>query len=135
MKPKSYTSTPLFNVLMFSAFWAAQIFVSKLGFNRGALPLPFQAALYITIIITIAVLVLPRSGPEFADLFKNDKPLFWKLFLANAVQSGLGTCLSIIGISLTETINAGSLVKFSTVTTILFARMILKENSPPKKSR
>ena len=53
--------------------------------------------------------------------------LFSKLFFANGIQSGLGTCLSIIGISLTETINAGFLVKVSTVTTILFAWLILKE--------
>ncbi|MCP4536500.1 MAG: EamA family transporter [Chloroflexi bacterium] len=48
-------------------------------------------------------------------------------FFANGIQSGLGTCLSIIGISLTETINAGFLAKLSTVTTILFAWLILKE--------
>lgn len=114
-------------MLLFSTFWAAQIFVAKLGFIAGAKVLPFQIALFLTAIVALVILILPRSGAELVYLFKSDPALFWKLFLANAIQSGLGTCLSIIGISLTDTINAGFLVKLSTITTILFAWVILKE--------
>jgi len=117
----------LFNVLMFSAFWAFQIVIAKLGFIAGAKVLPFQIVLIITSIATLAVLLLPKSGPDLVQLFKDRPSLFWKLFLANSIQSGLGTSLSIIGIALTDAINAGFLVKLATVTTILFAWIILKE--------
>lgn len=110
-----------------------QIFIAKLGFSAGALVLPFQIALFISAIVTLSVLLLPRYGAEFFELLKNNPALFWKLFFANAVQSGLGTSLSIIGVSLTSAINAGFLVKLSTVTTSIFAWIILKEQMSVKK--
>jgi len=113
---------------MFSAFWAFQIFVAKLGFIAGAMVLPFQVVMLVAAMATLAVLILPRSGPELGKLFKHHPDLFWRLFLANGLQAGLGTCLSIIGIALTDAINAGFLVKLATVTTILFAWLLLKEN-------
>ena len=113
---------------MFSAFWAFQIFVAKLGFIAGAMVLPFQVVMVVTAMVTLAVLILPRSGPALGKLFKHHPDIFWRIFLANGIQAGLGTCLSIIGIALTDAINAGFLVKLATVTTILFAWLILKEN-------
>jgi len=112
---------------MFSGFWAFQIFIAKLGFIAGAMVLPFQVILILSAIAALSALLLPRSGPDLSQLFKHHPNLFWKLFLANSIQSGLGTWLSIIGIALTEAINAGFLVKLATVTTIIFARIILKE--------
>ncbi len=112
---------------MFSGFWAFQIFIAKLGFIAGAMVLPFQMILILSAIAALSALLLPRSGPDLSQLFKHHPDLFWKLFLANSIQSGLGTWLSIIGIALTEAINAGFLVKLATVTTIIFARIILKE--------
>jgi drug/metabolite transporter (DMT)-like permease len=125
---KSVTTSPLFNVLMFSAFWAFQIFVAKLGFNAGALVLPFQVVMVVGAMATLAVLILPRCGPELGKLFRHHPDIFWRLFLANGLQAGLGTFLSIVGIALTDAINAGFLVKLATVTTILFAWLILNEN-------
>jgi len=113
--------------MMFSAFWALQIFVTKLALNAGAQVLSYQLLSLLAALVILAVLLLPRFGGEFSSLFKEKPGLFWRLFFANGVQSGLGTCLSIIGISLTSAINAGFLVKLSTVTTILFAWLILKE--------
>jgi len=113
--------------MMFAGCWALQIFVTKLGFNSGAQVLSFQILSILTALAILAVLILPQHGDEVGKFFKQDPLLFSKLFFANGIQSGLGTCLSIIGISLTETINAGFLVKVSTVTTILFAWLILKE--------
>ena len=124
---KSLKKSPLFNVLLFSAFWAFQIVIAKLGFIAGAMVLPFQIILILTAIATLTVLLLPKSGPDLGQLFKHRPSLFWKLFLANSIQAGLGTSLSIIGIALTDAINAGFLVKLATVTTILFAWIILKE--------
>jgi len=119
--------SPFFNIMMFSAFWAMQIFVTKLALNAGAQVLSYQLLSLLAALVILSVLLLPRFGREFRSLFKDKPDLFWKLFFANGIQSGLGTCLSIIGISLTSAINAGFLVKLSTVTTILFAWLILKE--------
>jgi len=119
--------SPFFNIMMFSAFWALQLFVTKLALNAGAQVLSYQLLSLLAALVILSILLLPKYGGEFRNLF-NEKPgLFWRLFFANGVQSGLGTCLSIIGISLTSAINAGFLVKLSTVTTILFAWLILKE--------
>ncbi len=112
---------------MFSGFWALQIFVTKLAFIAGAQVLSFQLLSILVALSILAIMILPVFGGEFKSLFREKPDLFWKLFFANGIQSGLGTCLSIIGISLTTAINAGFLVKLATVTTILFAWLILKE--------
>ncbi|MGB2965082.1 MAG: DMT family transporter [Anaerolineales bacterium] len=130
---KTFTETSFYNVMMFSGFWAVQIFVTKLGFNSGAQVLTFQTLSILTALLILAIIILPKYGVEFGNLFRHQKPLYWKLFFANGIQSVLGTCLSIIGISLTEAINAGFLVKLATVTTILFAWLILKERLSPLK--
>jgi len=121
------TGKPFYYVMTFSIFWALQIFVTKLGFNAGARVLSFQSISLLTTLLVLAFLVLPKYWFEFRDLFKKTPLLFWKLFFANGIQSGLGTGLSLIGISLTEAINASFLIKLATVTTILFAWLILKE--------
>ena len=112
---------------MFSGFWALQIFVTKLAFNNGAQVLSFQLLSIGVALAMLAIMLLPGFGGDFRSLYRETPDLFWKLFFANGIQSGLGTCLSIIGISLTSAINAGFLVKLATVTTILFAWLILKE--------
>ncbi len=78
--------------------------------------------------ITTAFLLWPKNRFEFRKLLKHQPRLFWKLYFANAIQAGLGALLSIIGIALTEAINAGFLVKLATVTTILFAWILLNES-------
>ena len=118
---KRLAESSLFNVLMFSAFWAFQIFFAKLGFIAGAMAIPLQLVMVVTAMVTLAVLILPRSGPDLGRLSRQHPDIFWNLFLANGLQAGLGTFLSIIGIALTDAINAGFLVKLATVTTILFA--------------
>jgi drug/metabolite transporter (DMT)-like permease len=124
---KTIKKSSLFNILMFSVFWAMQIFVTKLGFNSGAQVLSFQLLSILIALAILALLILPKFGTEIGDFFRIQPRLFWILFLANGIQSGLGTCLSIIGISLTSAINAGFLVKLATVSTIVFAWLILKE--------
>ena len=124
---KTSASSSFYTVMMFSGFWALQIFSTKLGFNVGAQVLPFQILSILTAMLILAIMILPKYGAEFGNFFKQQPILFWKLFFANGIQSGFGTSLSIVGISLTEAINAGFLVKLATVTTILFAWLILKE--------
>ena len=112
---------------MFSLFWAVQIFATKLGFIAGASVLPFQIMLILFAALTLVVLLWRKTHVDLGNMFRDQPALFWKLFLANGIQSGLGTFLSIIGIALTATINAGFLVKMATVTTILFAWLLLGE--------
>jgi len=121
------SSSPAFNVLMFSTFWALQIFFTKLGFNAGAVVLPFQLLTTTIAFIVLLIVILPNVKSQFSDLFRNQRPLFWKLYWANGIQAGLGTSLAMVGIALTDAINAGFLVKFTTVTTIFFAWLMLKE--------
>jgi hypothetical protein len=90
----------LFNVLMFSVFWAMQIFVTKLGFNKDAQVLSFQLLSILIALTILSLLILPKYGTEICVFIRKQPRLFWKLFFANGIQSGLGTCLSIIGISL-----------------------------------
>jgi len=112
---------------MFSTFWALQIFFAKLGFNAGADVLPFQLLITIIAFIVLAILVLPKIREQLSDLFNKQKQLFWKLYWANGIQAGLGTSFAMVGIALTDAVNAGFLVKFTTVTTILFAWILLRE--------
>jgi len=112
---------------MFSSFWASQIFITKLAFLKGAQVIPYQLTITIVAFGSLSVFILPRVRFEFAALIKDKPGIFWKLFAANLIQSGIGNCLSIIGIALTVAINAGFLIKLSTVTTILFAWIILGE--------
>jgi len=114
--------------MMFSAFWAFQIFMSKLGLNTGAKVLPFQVVISVAATITVAALIWPKTIVPLRQLFKQRPALFWELFLANAIQAGLGAILNIIGIAWTDAINAGFLVKIATVTTVIFAWLILKES-------
>jgi drug/metabolite transporter (DMT)-like permease len=112
---------------MFSTFWAFQIVVAKLGFMAGAMVLPFQIVSILIAGIFLMLLLLPSAASDFRNLITHNPKIFWELLLANSIQAGLGTCLSIIGIALTSAINAGFLVKLSTVTTVLFAWIFLKE--------
>ncbi len=118
---------------MFSVFWAGQIFISKLAFIEGAQVIPYQLTITIIGLGALSVLIMPKARFEFATLLKDEPATFWKLYAANMLQSGIGNIMSIIGIALTVAINAGFLVKVSTVTTILFAWIILGEKLSPLK--
>jgi drug/metabolite transporter (DMT)-like permease len=130
---KTSVASPLFNVLAFSGFWALQLFFAKLGFIHGAGVLTLQLLSIGTTIVVFAISLLPTVGVELGQVFRKQPALFWKLFFANGIQAGLGTCLSLIGIALTDAVNAGFLVKLATVTTILFAWIILNEKLTPLK--
>ena len=113
---------------MFSLFWALQIIFAKLAFNVGAEVLSFQLSSTIIAFLILLIFILPKVKFQFLSLFTNQKPLFWKLYVANGIQAGFGTSFALLGIALTDAINAGFLVKLTTVTTILFAWIVLKES-------
>lgn len=95
--------------------------------------LPFQVLITVIALVVLSILILPRVSNQLGQLAHQQRPLFWKLYLANGIQAGLGTSLAMIGIALTDAINAGFLVKFTAVTTILFAWIMLKEKMTPLK--
>lgn len=118
------SSLALINVTLFSVFWALQIFVSKLGFNAGAKAVPFTLQSAFVALIVLAIIVLPTN---LKHLLKIPKKVFLGLLLANAIHFGLGGFFSNSGVALTSAVNAGFLVKFALVTTILLAWIFLKE--------
>lgn len=115
---------PIFNISLFSLFWALQIFVSKLAFEAGENPVSFTIQAGIVALFVLAIYILPRKGHEFRNLSKG---LTAKLLLANAVHFGLGIFFCNAGTALTSAINAGFLVKFGLVTTTLLAWLVLHE--------
>ncbi len=90
--------------------------------------LPFQVVISVAATIAVAILLWPKTNAPLRQLIKQRPALFWELFLANAIQAGIGAILNIIGIAWTDAINAGFLVKIATVSTIFFAWLILKES-------
>jgi len=90
--------------------------------------LPFQIVISVAATITVAILLWSKTNVSLRQLFKQKPALFGELFLANAIQAGVGAILNIIGIAWTDAINAGFLVKLATVTTVFFAWLILKES-------
>lgn len=117
-------NTPLINVLLFSLFWALQIFVTKLGFLAGAQLFTFTLQTGIITFLITSLYVLPR---KFSEIKKIPKSTIGLLIFASAVHGGLGGVLSNAGIQLTSAINAGFLFQFTTVSTTTFAWIFLKE--------
>jgi drug/metabolite transporter (DMT)-like permease len=124
---KKYMENPFHIVMLFSLSWALQIFITKLGFNAGAQVLVYHSISILVSLLILAIVFGSNQVGRLRELFRKNSRLYWKLFFANGIQSGLGTWLSIIGISLTAAINAGFLVKMAAVTTVIFAWLILKE--------
>lgn len=125
------SSLALVNVTLFSVFWALQIFISKLGFNAGAKAVPFTLQSAFVALIVLAMIVLPKN---LKHLLKIPKKVFLGLLLANAIHFGLGGFFSNSGVALTSAVNAGFLVKFALVTTILLAWIFLKEKMTATKA-
>lgn len=125
------SSLALINVTLFSLFWALQIFVSKLGFNAGAKAVPFTLQSSFIALIILTIIVLPKN---LKSLLKIPQKVLLGLLLANAIHFGFGGFFSNSGVALTSAVNAGFLVKFALVTTILLAWIFLKEKMTVTKS-
>ena len=78
---------PIFNISLFSLFWALQIFISKLAFEGGANPVVFTIQSGVVALFILAIYVLPRKKQEFKALPRH---IISVLILANAIHFGLG---------------------------------------------
>lgn len=121
---KRIVQSPLLNVLCFSIFWAAEIFITKLAFVAGAPLVQFTLQSFIVTFVLLSFYVLPK---RFHALKKIPTNILTWLLVANAILLGIGGFLGNAGIQLTTAVNAGFLTQFGTVTTILFAWILLKE--------
>lgn len=121
---KVLLSAPLTNVILFSVFWALEIFTAKLAFLGGAHVVPFSIQSFLIALIILFLLLLPNKIKKLQKI--PFSVLKW-LLLASAILMGIGGFLGNVGIQLTTAVNAGFLTQFSTVTTTIFAWMILRE--------
>lgn len=120
----SLLRSPLFNVLAFSVFWAAQVLVTKLAFLKGAtlFPLIIQSASFSVAIMT--VFVLPRC---YHELRSTSPSILLGVVGANAIHFGLGGFFSSMGTARASATNAAFVMQCSTVTTTLIAWLVLGE--------
>jgi drug/metabolite transporter (DMT)-like permease len=116
-------ASPLFNISVFSLFWALQIFVSKIGFLKGAEIFTFTVQSVILTTMILSLIVLPR---KFHLLKKLPRRIILSLFLVN-ILGGLGGLLSNAGVKFTTAANAGFLFQIDIALTIIFAWMLLHE--------
>jgi len=127
---KQYLESPLLNVLLFSLFWALEVFTAKLAFLGGAQVFPFTIqSTCITLLLFTSYIVLMRRK----EIKKLSFHTTGWLLLANAIHFGIGGFLSNAGVQLTTAINAGFLLQFTIVTGTLLAWIILKERMTKAK--
>jgi len=131
MKISNLLQLPFSNVFLFSLFWALQIFVSKLAFKAGAHPVTFLLQSTLVNWLTLSIIVLPKKWKELKNIKKD---VLKGIILANAIHFGFGAFFSNSGVALTTAINAGFLMKFAMVTTLLMAWIFLKEKLTLSKS-
>jgi drug/metabolite transporter (DMT)-like permease len=124
------THSPLANVLLFSVFWALEIFTAKLAFLSGAQVVQFSIQSFFVALITLFIIILPKKINQLTKI--PFSVLKW-IILASAILMGVGGFLGNVGILLTTAVNAGFLTQFATVTTTFFAWVILKERVPVSK--
>lgn len=94
------------------------------------IPLLFLIQSAIVSLVLLAVYVLPQKHQELKSL---PRKVFGGIVLANAIHFGLGAFFINSGTALTSAVNVGFLSKFATVTTIIFAWLILKEKLTKSK--
>src|SRR5258708_627529 len=116
MFKNTIATSPLLNVSLYIVAWAVQIFISKVGFLEGAQVFTFTFQAYITALIFLSIIVLPRHWKRITRI---PFSVLCLLFIANAIFLGLGGLLSQAGIQLTSAVNAGFLMQFTTVSTTL----------------
>lgn len=119
-----FFKSPLLNVLLFSVFWALEIFNTKLAFLAGSevFRFTFQSS-----ILTFLILSTIIFSKKLSKLKRIPPNLLKLLLLVSALHAGIGGFFSNIGILLTTAINAGFLMQFTTVATTIFAWILLKE--------
>ncbi len=124
---KKPLNEPTREVLLFSLAWALYIVQSKRAFSAGAQIIPFQVETALVALAALSVFMLPAVWWEMRTLLTETPKVFWFLFIGNGLHFGVGSTLYAIGVSQTDAINAGFLVKGSMITTTLLAWIFLKE--------
>jgi len=111
-------------VILFSIQWSISILIYKLGLKKGLDPI----ALSVQIFLIAALLIFLYTSFFKAKYYKtiNRKNIYW-ILLAGTAGAGLGGILSFIGLNLSTSINYGFIIKTSTIFSILFAFIFLKE--------
>lgn len=129
MKPRTinHSSRAIVSVLLFVIFWSLEILATKLAFLSGAKTASFTVQASLCSLLVLLVWVVPRERPQLKLLFKEERKLLRNIQLANFIHYVCGTVLYVLGISLTTATNVGFLVTLSSVTTTLFAWLILRE--------
>ena len=104
-----------------------------MAFIAGAQIISFQIQTALSALAALSLVMLPTVFRETHILLRGNPKLFWQLALGNGLHFGVGGTLYIIGVSLTEAINAGFLVKFSVVITTFLAWIFLREKMSWRK--
>ncbi len=104
-----------------------------MAFIAGAQIISFQIQTALSALAALSLVMLPTVFREMHILLRENPKLFWQLALGNGLHFGVGGTLYIIGVSLTEAINAGFLVKFSVVITTFLAWIFLREKMSWRK--
>lgn len=95
-----------------------------MAFGVGAKAVPFTLQSAFVALFFLSIFVLPKN---YKTILQLPKKVCFALLIANAIHFGLGGFFSNSGVALTSAINAGFLIKFALVSTILLAWIFLKE--------
>ena len=123
MKISGLKDNKFANVFAFSSFWAAAMILSKLGINMGAHPISYliEASFVSLLVLTVYVGLYKRP-----DLKATTPRTVGILVLLNIIGA-VATILTNIGYTMTSAVNIGFLGKFTLVTTLVMARLVLGE--------
>ena len=110
------------------------ILQSKAAFAAGTRVIPFQIETGLSALAAFSLVMIPAGVlGEIRAMLRDSPAAFWRLALANGIHYGIGGTLYIFGVSMTNAINAGFLVKFSVVTTTFLAWILLGEKMSGRK--
>ncbi len=124
MLTNKFLNSPLWNVSLFSLFWAFEVFFSKLAFISWANPIAFVFQSWFVSLIIMMIFILPNKIHELKNL--KFKIIKW-ILIANAIQFSIWIWLNHIWLAFTSAINAWFLIKSPLITTPLLAWLILNE--------
>lgn len=130
---KQRLNLPFSNVILFSGFWAFQLFITKVAFLRGATLGAFIFLSALSTLLVCGVYFLPKNFPELIILWHADHKALLIILLAGLVHYGLGGMFSTAGVAFTSATSAAFLSKLSFVFTVGMAALFLSEHLTKQK--
>lgn len=118
---------PFTNVTIFSIFWAFQIFITKVAFNRGATLGAFVFLSALSTLLVCSLYFLPKTFSELRSLWSHNRTALLLILAAGFVHYGLGGMFSTAGVAFTSATNAAFLSKLSFAFTVGMAAIFLSE--------